>query len=257
MTSDEGAAVIDVPGAPSVPDILVRVEHVAKAFGPTQALQGRVVRAARGRGPRPRRRERLGQEHARQDPERRPRARRGPDRGGRRPRSAAQPRAPPRTHGIVTVFQEVLVAEARSVLDNVWLGADGHLADAGSRPARSGACAQGRSGGAARPAGRPRHARRGAVAERPAGLLHRARAAAPAAHPDPRRGDLGARRGHARPAVRADRPARPPRASGVIFITHRMDEIERDRRSHHGHALGRDRRHASAAGPGRRASSSA
>jgi len=27
--------------------------------------------------------------------------------------------------GIVTVFQEVLVAEARSVLDNVWLGADG------------------------------------------------------------------------------------------------------------------------------------
>ena len=38
MTSDEGAAVIDAPGAPSVPDILVRVEHVAKAFGPTQAL---------------------------------------------------------------------------------------------------------------------------------------------------------------------------------------------------------------------------
>jgi ABC-type sugar transport system ATPase subunit len=39
--------------------------------------------------------------------------------------------APPRTpreaqaRGIVTVFQEVLVAEARSVLDNVWLGVDG------------------------------------------------------------------------------------------------------------------------------------
>ena len=28
-------------------------------------------------------------------------------------------------HGIVTVFQEVLVAEARSVLDNIWLGVDG------------------------------------------------------------------------------------------------------------------------------------
>jgi ABC-type sugar transport system ATPase subunit len=39
VTSDEGAAVIDAPGAPSVPDILVRVEHVAKAFGPTQALR--------------------------------------------------------------------------------------------------------------------------------------------------------------------------------------------------------------------------
>jgi len=39
VTSDEGAAVIDAPGAPSVPDILVRVERVAKAFGPTQALR--------------------------------------------------------------------------------------------------------------------------------------------------------------------------------------------------------------------------
>jgi ABC-type sugar transport system ATPase subunit len=29
--------------------------------------------------------------------------------------------------GIATVFQEVLVAEARSVLDNVWLGSDGLL----------------------------------------------------------------------------------------------------------------------------------
>src|SRR5262249_5749563 len=28
------------------------------------------------------------------------------------------------SHGIVTVFQEILVAEARSVLDNVWLGVD-------------------------------------------------------------------------------------------------------------------------------------
>ena len=39
MTPDEGAAVIDAPGAPSVPEILVRVEHVAKAFGATQALR--------------------------------------------------------------------------------------------------------------------------------------------------------------------------------------------------------------------------
>src|SRR2546429_4424114 len=35
---------------------------------------------------------------------------------------------------------------------------------------------------------------------------HRAGPAAPAAHPDPRRGDLSAGRGHARPAVRAHRP---------------------------------------------------
>jgi hypothetical protein len=48
VTSDEGAAVIDAPGAPSVPDILVRVEHVAKAFGPDPGAQGLLVRAARG-----------------------------------------------------------------------------------------------------------------------------------------------------------------------------------------------------------------
>jgi ABC-type sugar transport system ATPase subunit len=41
-------------------------------------------------------------------------------------RPLASPRAA-REHGIATVFQEVLVAEARSVLDNVWLGHEGLL----------------------------------------------------------------------------------------------------------------------------------
>ncbi len=39
--------------------------------------------------------------------------------------------------GIMTVFQEVLVAEARSVLDNVWLGADAPFRRAPSRSRRT------------------------------------------------------------------------------------------------------------------------
>ena len=91
-------------------------------------------------------------------------------------------RPPPRRRergaerGIVTVFQEVLVAEARSVLDNVWLGADepGPHARPGAREARAraGRCSTELLGRAAR----PRHGRRGALAERPPGVLHRARA---------------------------------------------------------------------------------
>jgi ABC-type multidrug transport system fused ATPase/permease subunit len=41
VTSGEDAVVVDAPGAPAAPEVLVRVEHVAKAFGPTQALRDR------------------------------------------------------------------------------------------------------------------------------------------------------------------------------------------------------------------------
>ena len=47
-----------------------------------------------------------------------------------------------------------------------------------------------------------------------------------AARPDPRRGHVGARRGHPRPAVRDRCAGWPPRATAVIFISHRMDEID-------------------------------
>jgi ABC-type sugar transport system ATPase subunit len=123
VTSDEGAAVIDAPGAPSVPDILVRVEHVAKAFGPTQALRDCSFEL------------RAGEVHALAGENGSGKSTlvkilsgvHLPDSGRvevggteahlRNPKAAQE-------HGIVTVFQEVLVAEARSVLDNVWLGAD-------------------------------------------------------------------------------------------------------------------------------------
>jgi len=123
MTTGEGAAVVDAPGAPSTPDVLVRVEHVAKAFGATQALRDCSFEL------------RAGEVHALVGENGSgkstlvkilsgvhvPDAGRvevaGTDAQLRNPKAALD-------HGIVTVFQEVLVAPARSVLDNVWLGFD-------------------------------------------------------------------------------------------------------------------------------------
>ena len=239
MTSDEGAAVIDAPGAPSVPDILVRVEHVAKAFGPTQALRdcsfelraGEVHALAGENGsgkstlvkilsgvhaPDSGRVEVAGAEVQLRSPKSRPGARRRhrlPGGPGRR----------------VPLRPGQRLARRRR-----------HLADQGPGPGEA-APGQGRPGGALRPADRPVHGHGGPLPQRPAGLLHRAGPAAQAAHPDPRRGDLGARRGHARPAVRADRPpGRRWRGRDLHYPPDGRDR--RDRRSHHGHALGRDRR---------------
>jgi ABC-type uncharacterized transport system ATPase subunit len=39
VTPEDSAVAVDAPGLPGAPDILVRVEHVAKAFGATQALR--------------------------------------------------------------------------------------------------------------------------------------------------------------------------------------------------------------------------
>jgi ABC-type sugar transport system ATPase subunit len=123
MTTGEGAALVDAPGAPSAPEVLVRVEHVAKAFGATQALRDCSFEL------------RAGEVHALVGENgsgkstlvkilsgvHMPDAGRvevvGVDAQLRSPKTALD-------HGIVTVFQEVLVAPARSVLDNVWLGFD-------------------------------------------------------------------------------------------------------------------------------------
>jgi ABC-type sugar transport system ATPase subunit len=60
---------------------------------------------------------------------------RGTLRVGGRPMSLRTPRVAQRL-GIATVFQEVLVAEGRSVLDNIWLGADGIFRSRASRAAK-------------------------------------------------------------------------------------------------------------------------
>jgi ABC-type sugar transport system ATPase subunit len=123
MTAGEGAAVVDAPGAPATPDVLVRAEHVAKAFGATQALKDCSFEL------------RAGEVHALVGENGSGKSTlvkilsgvHVPDAGLVEIAGAeAQLRSPKSAldHGIVTVFQEVLVAPARSVLDNVWLGFD-------------------------------------------------------------------------------------------------------------------------------------
>ncbi|HEV2239939.1 MAG TPA: sugar ABC transporter ATP-binding protein [Streptosporangiaceae bacterium] len=123
MTAGEEAAVVDERGAPRAPHVLVRVEHLAKSFGPTQALRDCSFEL------------RAGEVHALVGENGSGKSTlvkiisgvHVPDSGQIEIAGAqTQPRSPKaaQEHGIVTVFQEVLVAEARSVLDNVWLGAD-------------------------------------------------------------------------------------------------------------------------------------
>jgi ABC-type sugar transport system ATPase subunit len=122
--TDAEAAIADA-GSASAP--LVRVSGVGKAFGETQALRdasfellpGEVhaIVGENGSGKSTLVKILTGV-HA-------------PDAGeieiaGASARALGSPRAA-RELGIATVFQEVLVAEARSVLDNVWLGHEGLL----------------------------------------------------------------------------------------------------------------------------------
>lgn len=104
--------------------VLVRVEGMAKAFGATQALRDCSFEL------------RAGEVHALVGENGSGKSTlvkilsgvHAPDAGtieldGVPAAAPATPRAA-QEHGIVTVFQEILVAEARSVVDNVWLGID-------------------------------------------------------------------------------------------------------------------------------------
>jgi ABC-type sugar transport system ATPase subunit len=123
LTTDEEAAVVDAPGVARAPEVLVRVEHLTKAFGATQALKDCSFEL------------RAGEVHALVGENGSGKSTfvkvlsgvHMPDSGRIEIAGAeAQLRSPKvaQEHGIVTVFQEILVAGARSVLDNVWLGAD-------------------------------------------------------------------------------------------------------------------------------------
>jgi ABC-type sugar transport system ATPase subunit len=121
MTTTDTAA--SMP-ATELPPTMVRVSGLSKAFGPTQALRGasfelragevHALVGENGSGKSTLVKILSGVHH--------------PDAG--RIEFEGQEIAAPRTpraaqeSGIVTVFQEILVAEARSVLDNVWLGVD-------------------------------------------------------------------------------------------------------------------------------------
>ena len=209
------------PGARPVP--LVSVTGIAKSFGPTQALR-RMISAFAGRGRRDRRGERLGEVNPRQDP------RRGSHRGlGRDPhrRQATWQRRSPRaaqSDGIVAGVPEVLVVGPQSVLENVLLGTDGlfreAIDDAEKRRRAAEIIEQLWETSTAR------HPGRVALAERSSSLLHRSRTGALAEGADP---------GSARPRRLMSRRLSDclrlyvvcvGRARSVIFVSHRMDEID-------------------------------
>ncbi len=123
MASDRSTA-LGPAVTPVTSDVLLRVEGLAKAFGPTRALRDCSFTL------------RAGEVHALVGENGSGKSTlvkilsgvHAPDSGTielggtaipqlRNPRQAQE-------HGLVTVFQEVLVSEARSVLDNVWLGHD-------------------------------------------------------------------------------------------------------------------------------------
>ncbi|MDX6421045.1 MAG: ribose transport system ATP-binding protein [Trebonia sp.] len=123
MTPGEPAVAVETPATSNSPELLVRVEHAAKAFGATRAiwdcsfeLRAGEVHALVGENGSGKSTlvKILSGVHV-------------PDSGrvevgG----SVVQLRSPKaaQDRGIATVFQEVLVARDCSVLDNVWLGAD-------------------------------------------------------------------------------------------------------------------------------------
>ena len=184
-----------------------------------------LVRASGRRGSRDHRRERLGQEHARQDPDRRPPAglrASSSFQGGRRGAAVTRRRG---RAGVITVFQEVLVVGPRSVLDNVWLGTDGLVAQARCRMPTSGTRARRLLDellGEAPPLDQP-------VEELSLWTGRRARSRARSCAS--RRSSSSTRRRRRSTSRRATGCSRScarlaAAGTGVIFISHRMDEIE-------------------------------
>ena len=191
------------PAVAHASDVLLRVPGVAKAFGPTQALRDCSMEL------------RAGEVHALVGENGCGKstlvkilsgvhtADSGTIELGGEPIAPLQSPHAAQRNGIFTIFQEVLIAEACSVLDNVWLGANTSGAP-GFRRRTSGPRARA-DGRADRAATRSRSPGRGAVALRTAVVRDRAGAAARSPHPDPGRGDLGAGRRDTRPPVRDDR----------------------------------------------------
>ena len=123
MTPGEPAVAVETQATSNVPELLVRVEHAAKAFGATRALRDCSFEL------------RAGEVHALVGENGSGKSTlvkilsgvHVPDSGRVEVAGAEVHLRSPKAaqdRGIATVFQEVLVARDCSVLDNVWLGAD-------------------------------------------------------------------------------------------------------------------------------------
>ena len=109
-------------GADVTPPPLLEARHVTKAYAGVHALRDVSFELLRGRGPRPRRRERRGQVDAGQDHHRRRRGRRRRGASLRPGRSSTTPLARPGPPGIAAIYQQPALFPDLTVAENIAIG---------------------------------------------------------------------------------------------------------------------------------------
>ncbi len=119
--ADAPAPIEKVVGPTSAPDDVLRVEHIAKRFGPVTALQRREPAPEEGRGARPARRQRRRQVDADQDPVWLSEAGLRRDVPARQAVRAEERGRRSRAAGIETVYQDLALIDELSVYHNLFL----------------------------------------------------------------------------------------------------------------------------------------
>ena len=216
-------------------DELLRIERLREDLPRRGRAGRRRLRPAPRRGARAARRERRGQEHADEDPRPAPTS---PTRArilldGEEVRDPQRRRTRERL-GIATIYQELNLVPDLTVAENIFLGREPRRVRAG-RPARR--CeARGRAScwSASASTSRPRaRVRDLGIAQQQ--MVEIAKALSlDAARADHGRADRRAHRRARSTALRASSAAARATASAIVYITHHLEEIVRDRRPGHG-----------------------
>ncbi len=200
---------------------------IAKRYPGVQALDGVVVRSARWRDPRAARRERRRQVDAAQDPlRRRDAGRRAGSRSTARRARSAEPQDAQALRASPRSIRSSTCCPISSVAENVFIGREpgGRLFVSWRRPRRSGRarCSQriGLDDRPARAGPRP-------LGRRAADGRDRARAVDGRATDHHGRAHLGAVRDRGRRPLFAIVRDLRPQGLGIIFVTHRLDEVMR------------------------------
>ena len=198
----------------------IEVRGIGKSFPGVIANHDVNITIRAGHHPRPRRRERRRQVDADEDPLRRAEARRGHHRASTARRCTFSSPTDAIKAGIGMVFQHFMLADNLTVLENVVLGAE-KLHGIGDRARAEITRISDAYGFGLDPddAGRGPRRRRAAARRDPQGALPR--------RPDhhPRRADRGAGAAGGRRAVRQPARAQAPRATPILFISHKLDEV--------------------------------